>query len=134
MGVTGTAAMYHMLPFRIRAKMRIAQVFVVILGGLWAMLPDVAQFAGYLRYFNDKYWTRITILKEAKFSDLSWFISRIEAFHNSRWADICFLHKVMDTVDRNDRPLVSAMLILSMAIVVSYVFLRELDERRRHKR
>ena len=133
-GVTATTVMYHVLPFRARAKMRVAQVSIVILGGLWGMLPDVAKLADYFRHFNDKYWTRLAILQETGFSDLSGVISHIEAFHDSRWADICFLHRVMDTVDKNDRPLVSAMLVLAMVLVVAYVFLRELTERRRHRR
>ena len=89
-GTSGTMVMFHLLPLRIRLKMRIAQVFLVILGGMWAMFPDVAQFTNILRYVNDNYWTKINLFKYIGVPDLTVLINRINAFHDSRWANICF--------------------------------------------
>ena len=129
-GTSGTIVMFHMLPLHIRIKMRIAQVFIVISGGLWAMLPDIAQYGNLLHYFNDNYWMKISRFLQIRVPDLTVFINRIQAFHDSHWANICFFHKLMDTVDKGDSPLISGVLVLTMILIAIYIFMKELQEQR----
>lgn len=133
-GASSTMVMFHMLPLRIRLKMRIAQVFIVVSGGLWAMLPDIAQFCGLLHYFNDNYWVKINLFQQIRAPDLTAFINGIHAFHGSYWANICFFHQLIDMVDKRDSVLASAVLILAMALIVSVLFMRELKEQRTSKK
>ena len=133
-GTGGTMILFHMLPLRIRFKMRIAQVFIMVLGGLWAMLPDVAKFSNFMQYFNDNYWTKINLFHQIKPPDLTVFINLMRAFHDSRWANIYFFHQLMDTIDNNDNVLVSGVLVLIMALIVSFIFLKELQERHTSKK
>ena len=127
-GTSGTMILFHMLPLRIRFKMRITQVFIIVLGGLWAMLPDVTQFSNFMQYFNDNYWTKINLFHQIKPPDLTVFINLIRAFHSSRWANICFFHQLMDVIDNNDSVLVSGVLVLIMALIASFIFMKELQE------
>ena len=53
-GVSGTMVMFHMLPLRIRLKMRFVQMFIVIVGGLLAMLPDLVQYTNVFYYINSR--------------------------------------------------------------------------------
>ena len=129
-GTSVTTAMFHMLPLPVRIKMRIAQVFIFILAGLWAMLPDVAQFTHLMHYLNAKYWVKIELLQQTRFSNLAGLINRIETFHHSRWANVCFFHQFMDVTDKGDSPLIAGVLVLVMASVVSFILLRELQEKR----
>lgn len=128
-GASGTMLLFHMLPPRVRFKMRIAQVFIIVSGGLWAMLPDAAQFSNFLQYFNDYYWTKINLFHQIKLPDLTVPISLIKAFHDSRWANISFFHRLMDVIDDGDSLLVSAGLVLTMVLVALFVFAKELQER-----
>ena len=129
-GTSSTIVIFHTLPLRIRIKMRIAQVFIVISGGLWAMLPDVAQFRNLLHYFNDNYWIKIGRFLRIGVPDLTVFINLIHAFHNSHWANICYFHQLMDIIDKGESPLLSGVLVLTMILIVSFIFMRELQEQR----
>jgi len=133
-GTSGTMILFHMLPLRIRFKMRIAQVFIIVLGGLWAMLPDAAQFSKFMQYFNDNYWTKINLFHQIKPPDLTVFINLMRAFHGSRWANICFFHQLMDAIDNNDSVLVSGVLVLIMVLIASFIFMKELQERHASKK
>ena len=114
-GTSCTMVVFHMLPLRIRIKMRIAQIFIVTLGGMWAMLPDVALLSN--------------LLRRLKVPGHTIFISYAHAFHASRWANICFFHQFMDSIDKNDSVLVAGALVFIMAATVSVIFIRELQER-----
>ena len=129
-GASGAMVLFHMLPLRIRFKMRLGQVFVIVLGGLWAMLPDIAQFTDLMHRFNDRYWVRVNVFKQTGLSDLTGFINRVDAFHHSRWANICFFHRFMDVFDKNDSALVSGALVFVMAVTAFFILLRELQLRR----
>jgi len=94
------------------------------------LLPDIAHLTNLLHYFNDKYWTKIGILQQTGVSDLTGLITRMEAYHDSRWANICFFHQVLDVVDKNDSLLVSGVLVFIMAVVVSFLLIKELQELR----
>ena len=128
-GTSGTMLLFHMLPLRIRFKVRIAQVFIIVLGGLWAMLPDAVQFGNFMQYFNDNYWTKINLFHQIKLPDLTVFINLIRVFHDSRWANICFFHQLMDAIDNGDSPLVSGVLVLIMVLIALLIFMNELQER-----
>ncbi len=80
-GASTTFAVLHLLPPQIRRKVP-DYGFVGILAGLWAMIPDLAQFVG-----------------------------RLRSFHNSAWANIFFFHHIMDVLDRNDSIWVSGALV-----------------------
>ena len=128
-GTSFTMVAFHILPRRIRFKMVIAQVFITILAGLWAMLPDIAQFTNVMHHFNDNYWRKISLFQHVRLPDLTVFINLIRAFHNSLWANICFFHQLMDVIDKNDSILVSAVLILAMVLIVSVTSIREFQDR-----
>ena len=128
-GTSGTMLLFQMLPLRIRFKMRIAQVFIIVLGGLWAMLPDTTQFSNFMQYFNDNYWIKINLFHQVKLPDLTVFINLIRAFHDSRWADICFFHQLMDTIDNGDGFLVPGVLVLIMVFIALFIFMKEYQER-----
>lgn len=132
--ISGTMILSHMLPLRIRFKMRIVQVLIIVLGGLWAMLPDAAQFTNFMQYFNDNYWTKINLFHQIRSPDLTVFINLMGAFHGSRWANICFFHPLMDAIDNNDSLLVSGVLVLIMALIALFIFMKELQERHTSKK
>ena len=132
-GASCTMVMLHMLPLRIRLKMTIARGFIVILGGLWAMLPDLKQFSNLLHYFNDNYWTKINLFHQITPPDLTVFIDRMHAFHDSGWANICFFHRLMDVIDKHDSVLVSGVLVLVMVLSISVGLMCEIIERRTSK-
>lgn len=94
------------------------------------MVPDIAKFSYLLRHFNDNYWVKINLFDQIRAPDLTVFINRIQAFHDSSWANICFFHHLMDAIDKHDSVLVSALLVLAMALIASVTFVRELIERR----
>jgi len=132
-GVSGTMVIFHMLPLRIRLKVRFAQMFIIIVGGLWAMLPDIVQYTNVLYYIN-KYWTKIALFENTRFSDLTGFITgfinRLNAFHHSQWANINYFHQFMDVTDKNDSIVVSGLLVFIMLGVVLFLSFREFRERR----
>ena len=129
-GASLTTVMLHMLPLHVRLKMTIARGFIVILGGLWAMLPDLEQFSNLMRYFNDNYWTKINLFRQITPPDLTVFIDRMYAFHASRWANICFFHQLMDVLDKRDSVLISGALVLAMVLIISGALMLEIIERR----
>lgn len=131
LGTSGTMIVFHMLPLHIRLRMRMAQTFIVILGGLWAVLPDIAKFTKYLQYLNDKYWTGFGLFQPTRFHDLTGYINKLKAFHDSPWANACFFHRYLDIVDKNDSLVVSGVLIFTMLLVATLLLLRDLRERRR---
>lgn len=132
-GASSTMVMLHMLPLRIRLKITIARGFIVILGGLWAMLPDLRQFSNLLHHFNDNYWTKINLFHQITLPDLTVFIDRMHVFHDSRWANICFFHQLMDVIDKRDSVLVSGALVLAMVLIISVALMHEITERRTSK-
>ena len=128
-GTSATMAAYHMLPLRIRVKMRIAQFFIFTLGGLWAMIPDLGNFTGKMHYINDNYWTKIELLQGTILSDFTGIINRIEALHGSKWANVFFLHPLMDIIDKNDSLLISGILIFIMMAIAAFFLVKEILER-----
>jgi hypothetical protein len=58
---------------------------VVLLGGVWALVPDAAKLAP--------------------------GNPRLIAFHDGPWADLFWLHQTLDRVDLGDSPRVSALLV-----------------------
>ena len=133
-GTSATIVAYQMLPLHIRMKISIAQFFIFALGGLWAMLPDLNNFTGTMHYLNDNYWTKIEPLQGTILSDFTVIINRIEALHESNWANIFFLHRLMDIVDKNDSPLTSGILIFIMLSVAAFFVVKEIIERRTSRR
>ena len=95
-GATGTLVMIQMLPLHVRLRIRIAQVFIVLLGGAWALFPDLSKHTQRLKFINVRYWTKLGL------PNLDRFINLLSAFHDSRWANISFLHHVLDIVDHTD--------------------------------
>jgi hypothetical protein len=120
-GASITMVASQVLPWRLRLKMGVAHVFLFVLGGLWAMLPDIAQFTYLMHRFNDRCWVRISLFQQTALPDLTGFINRVDAFHHSRWANICFFHQFMDIIDRNDSALASGALIFIMPDFDSFV-------------
>ncbi len=129
-GTSATMVAYQMLPLHIRMKLRIAQFFIVALGGLWAMLPDLSKFAGTMHYLNNGYWMKVELFKGTILSDFTTVINRIEALHESNWANIFFLHRLIDIVDINDRLWASGMLIFVMISITAFFTVREIVESR----
>lgn len=127
-GTSATMVAYHTLPLRIRVKMRVAQFFIFTLGGLWAMLPDLNNFTGIMRYLNDKYWTKIKPLQRTILSDFTGIINRIEALHESKWANVFFLHRLMDIIDKKDSPLISGVFIFIMISIAAFFLIKEILE------
>lgn len=127
-GASATMVAYQMLPLRTRMKMRIAQFFIFALGGLWAMLPDLNKFTGIMRHLNDNYWMKIKPLQGTILSDLTGIINRIEALHDSKWANVFFLHRLMDIIDKNDSLLISGILIFIMMSVAAFFLVKEILE------
>ena len=132
-GTSVTIAAYQILPLRIRMKLRVAQFFIYILGGLWAMLPDLSQYTGTMHYLNDNYWTKIGLFEETILADFTVLINRIDALHESNWANIFFLHRLMDIVDRNDSILISGILVLFMFLTAAYFLVKEIIEIRTNR-
>ncbi len=129
-GTSATMVAYQMLPLHMRMKTRIAQFFIFALGGLWAMLPDLNNFTGIMYYLNDDYWTKIELFEGTILSDFTVIINRIEALHESNWANIFFLHRLMDIVDKNDSHLISGVLIFIMLSIAAFFLVKEIIERR----
>jgi len=129
-GASCTMVAFHMLPLRIRLKMTIAHGFIVLLGGLWAMLPDLHQLSNVLHYFNNNYWTKINLFHQIRAPDLTPFINHLHAFHGSGWANICFFHQLIDVIDKRDSVLASGGLLLAMALIISLILMSEIIERR----
>ena len=129
-GTSATMVAYQMLPLQIRLKTRIAQFFIFALGGLWAMLPDLNKFTGVMYHLNDNYWTKIELFKGTILADFTVIINCIEALHESNWANIFFLHRLMDIVDKNDRPWISGILIFIMLSIAVFFLVKEIIERR----
>jgi hypothetical protein len=69
---------------------------VVVLGGVWALLPDAAKLVP----------TNPDLV----------------AFHGSLWADVFWFHRTLDRVDATDSPRLSALLV---AVFVLVTFLAE---------
>ncbi|MDO8577909.1 MAG: hypothetical protein Q7R50_01875 [Dehalococcoidales bacterium] len=81
-GAGAAFAVVHLLPPTVRRKLPNYGV-LGILSGVWAMLPDLCNF-----------------------------IPLLVGFHNSRWANIFFLHYSMDfIIDPRDSILASAVLV-----------------------
>ena len=129
-GTSITMVTYQMLPLHIRMKLRIAQFFIFTLGGLWAMLPDLSKFTGTMHYLNEGYWMKIELFKGTVLSDFTVIINRIETLHESNWANIFFLHRLMDIADKNDRPWISGILIFVMLSIAAFFTVKEIVENR----
>ena len=129
-GAGATIVAYQMLPLHIRMKLRIAQFFIFTLGGLWAMLPDLSKLTGTMHYLNEGYWMKIELFKGTVLSDFTVIINRIETLHESNWANIFFLHRLMDIADKNDRPWISGILIFVMLSIAAFFTVKEIVENR----
>ena len=121
-GASGTLVTIQMLPLRVRLRIRIAQVFIVLLGGAWALFPDLSKHTQRLKFINVRYWTKLGL------PNLDRFINLLSGFHDSRWANISFLHHVLDIVDDTDSIVISSALIVLMLIIVSMTLVRETRE------
>ncbi|MFC1958086.1 hypothetical protein ACFLVQ_00775 [Chloroflexota bacterium] len=132
-GASATMVAYNLLPFSIRTKTKVAQFFIFALGGLWAMAPDLSKFTDEMRYLNDKYWIKIELFRGTIISDFTVLINRIEALHQSNWANIFFLHRIMDIADNNDSALVSGVLIFCMISLTAFFLMKEIIQQRLHK-
>lgn len=119
-GATGTVVLVQMLPLKIRIKMRIAQAFIILLGGAWALFPDIAKHTQRLEYINANYWTKTGL------PSLNRFIDILPAFHDSRWANLSFFHQFLDFVDASDSIVVSSILVVLMLVTVSVSLIREM--------
>ncbi len=123
-GASGAMVIIQMLPLRVRLRIRIAQVFIVLLGGTWALFPDLSKHTQRLKFINVRYWTRLGL------PDLDRFINLLSVFHDSRWANMSFLHRTLDIVDDTDSIVTSSALVVLMLIVVSMTLVREIRERK----
>ena len=123
-GASGTLVMIQILPLRVRLRIRIAQVFIVLVGGAWALFPDLSKHAQRLKFINVRYWTRLGL------PNLDRFINLLSAFHDSRWANISFLHRALDIVDDTDSIVISSALVVLMLFIVSMTLVREIRERK----
>ncbi|MFC1872258.1 hypothetical protein ACFLYV_00845 [Chloroflexota bacterium] len=128
-GVSGTMFMFHLLPVHVRRKMSFAQVFIIILGGLWAMFPDLVQYSNVIHYINT-YWMKFTLFENTRFSDLTVFINRLNTFHNDPLANINYFHQFMDVVDKNDSVLVAGALVFIMLGTVILLSFKDFREQR----
>ena len=133
-GTSCTMIIFHTLPLRIRLKMRIAQPLIFISGGLWAMLPDLAHISNSVSYLNDKYLMNIGLLHGVRTSIIHSVTDLLQAFHISPWANICFFHQLMDTWDKRDSPLISAVFVCAMVLIALATFVRDLIEQQSRKR
>lgn len=87
-GASTAFVVFHLLPPRIRRK--VGQYgFVAILAGLWAMVPDLAQFT-----------------------------ARLKSLHDSLWANLFFLHQLMDRLDVDDSAWVSGAVVGLMIVLM----------------
>lgn len=59
---------------------------IILLGGGWAMLPDIHRISPVAH-------------------------RSLRTFHDSRWADICWFHRSLDTLDPTDSELFAALLL-----------------------
>ena len=123
-GASGTLVMIQILPLRVRLRIRIAQVFIVLVGGTWALFPDLSKHAQRLKFINVRYWTRLGL------PNLDRFINLLSAFHDSRWANISFLHRALDIVDDTDSIVISSAFLVLMLVIVSMTLVREIRERK----
>ncbi|MFC1945201.1 hypothetical protein ACFLWF_00440 [Chloroflexota bacterium] len=121
--------MFHLLPVRVRRKMSFAQVFIVILGGLWAMIPDLVQYSNVIHYINT-YWMKFALFENTRFSDLTVFVNRLNTFHNDPLANINYFHQFMDVVDKNDSVLVAGALVFIMLGTVILLSFKDFREQR----
>lgn len=67
---------------------------VVLIGGGWALVPDAAKIVPR---------------------------SRLRAFHRSRWADVFWLHRTLDRVDRSDSSRVASAAVATLILVTAFV-------------
>jgi len=58
------------------------------------------------------------------------FINFLSVFHDSRWANISFLHRALDIVDDADSTVISSVFVILMLIIVSIALIREIRESR----
>ena len=86
-----------------------------------------------MHYLNDNYWTKIELLQGTMLSDFTGIIDRIEALHDSKWANVFFLHRLMDILDKNDSLLISGILIFIMMSIAVLSLVKEIRERRPNK-
>ena len=99
-GASATLAVLHLLPPRIRRK--VGQYgFVAILAGLWAMVPDISQFT-----------------------------ARFKSLHDSVWANLFFLHQIMDRLDINDSIWVSGSLVGLMIVLMITLWASDLWQKK----
>jgi hypothetical protein len=95
-GASTSLAVLQMLPIKTRQKIP-GHWFVVMVSGIWAMLPDLNELSHH-----------------------------IDAFHNSVWSNIFFFHQWMDKVDKTDSHWVGAMFILFMIVLALIMWIQEL--------
>jgi len=132
-GVSVTVVAIQLLPLHARMRLTIARAPMVIVGGILAMVPDIVQYLNVFHFFNTNIWPRIALFQGTRIGDLSIVIRLIEAFHNSKWANIFFFHLFLDVTDKHDSVLVSGLLVFLMAAVTSFLFFLEWQERRKLK-
>jgi len=73
-GASGTLVMIQMLPLHARLRIRIAQAFIVLLGGTWALFPDSSKHTQRLEFINVRYLTKLGI------PNLDMFINFLSVF------------------------------------------------------
>jgi len=132
-GASVTVVAIQLLPLHTRMRLWIARVPLVIVGGILAMAPDLAQYSNAFYFFNTNIWSRINLFNETRIADLSGMIRLVEAFHDSKWANFFFFHQFIDVADKNDSVLISGLLVFLMAALTSFLFFLEWQERRKLK-
>ena len=76
---------------------------VAIVGGLWAMFPDLAKF-----------------------------VDGLEGFHDSLWANVCFFHQILDRIDTYDSILGGAILVGYMGVFIVSLLISDVWHHLRH--
>lgn len=98
-GASATFVVFHLLPPCVRRK--VGQYgFVAILAGLWAMVPDLAQFT-----------------------------ARLQSLHDSIWANLFFFHELMDRLDVHDSIWVSGALVGLMIVLMVTLWASDIWQR-----
>jgi hypothetical protein len=95
-GASTSLFVLQMLPIKTRQKIP-GHWFIVIVSGLWAMLPDISKLSHHF-----------------------------DAFHDSIWANVFFFHQVMDKLDKTDGNWASGVAVLFMAVLALIMWVQEL--------
>ena len=114
-GAGTTIVLVNALSFRFRLKRKIVQAGVFVLGGLWALLPDISHLRNIIRRVNNNYLKKMSFIPRFKSPHLTVYTDYTNALHYSHWADIFFFHRLLD---EGHASLISAIVLFSIVKTV----------------